>query len=132
MANDQPVAIRDVLGAAMLGVESMLTKAFRSATWGTGRPTTVNAAQYPAHQHAEKVPQLLESLSVTEEVHKLCPTITYGDGRQKVGPSDKPAWPSASAAVGLPRTTLTMLSSRCSKLSPADAPTTVAACGSCA
>jgi hypothetical protein len=70
-------AVKDVIDAAVTSTDSSLVRAFRSATKGPARRTTIDPKEVPEDQQADEVQQGLESLGLAEVAHELCPAMTY-------------------------------------------------------
>ena len=70
-------AVKDVIDAAVTSPDSLLVRSFRSATRGPARRKTLDPVQYPEDQRATDLQQSLESLSLAQVAHALCPQMTY-------------------------------------------------------
>ena len=70
-------AVKDVIDAAVTSPDSLLVRSFRSATKGPARRKTLDPLQYPEDQRASDLEQALESLSLAQVAHALCPAMKY-------------------------------------------------------
>jgi prophage antirepressor-like protein len=81
-------AVKDVIDAAVTSPDSLLVRSFRSATRGPARRKTLDPLQFPEEQRASDLEQALESLSLAQVAHALCPAMKY------------PAWKAVRGGFG--------------------------------
>jgi hypothetical protein len=80
--------VKDVMDAAVTGMDSTLVRVIRKASKGPAKRRTNNERNFPEEQQATPLQHTLEALSLAVLAHELCPEMTY------------PAWLSIRSSYG--------------------------------